>query len=176
MKLIAVEVKGISALLMHSFPMVPVEAVEKKPKEEQAEISAYRIPDDGGLYVPAQAFQRALVSAGTYSKGKGRGNLSRVIGGSVLVTPEYLDLGVRDYVIDSRPVVIPATKGRVMRYRPRLNEWKFTAQIEYDENLLTEAQLRRVVDDCGKMVGLLDFRPEKRGPFGRFIVTEWKNL
>jgi len=31
------------------------------------------------------------------------------------------------------------------------------------------------VDDTGQRVGLLDFRPEKKGPFGRFVVTRWDN-
>jgi len=34
--------------------------------------------------------------------------------------------------------------------------------------------LRHIVDDAGSRVGLLDFRPERKGPFGRFIVIEWK--
>jgi hypothetical protein len=50
-----------------------------------------------------------------------------------------------------------------------------TFEIEYDTVLLKEEELRQVVDDAGSRVGLLDFRPEKKGPFGRFIVTEWKS-
>jgi hypothetical protein len=46
--------------------------------------------------------------------------------------------------------------------------------MDYDDVLLKESELRRVVDDAGSRVGLLEFRPEKKGPFGRFIVTEWK--
>jgi len=75
-----------------------------------------------------------------------------------------------------RPVVIAATKGRVMRYRPRLDEWKFSCEIEYDETLLTETQLRRIVDDTGSRVGLLDFRPARNGSFGRFVVVSWEAI
>jgi len=32
-----------------------------------------------------------------------------------------------------------------------------------------------VVDDAGVRVGLLDFRPERKGSFGRFMVVEWKS-
>ena len=71
-------------------------------------------------------------------------------------------------------VVMPATKGRIVRYRPRLNQWKVSFDIEFDNTLITETQLRRVVDDAGSRVGLLDFRPERKGPFGRFIVIDWK--
>lgn len=172
-QIVEVEITGEAPLLMHSFPVVPITAVEKKSVEEQAELSAYRDPDKR-LYIPGIAFARALVSGATYSKGKGRGNLSRIVAGSVMVTPERMILDPQSYTIDSRPVVVPATKGRVMRHRPRFDRWKVAATIEWDPNLMTREQLRKVVDDTGKLVGLLDFRPEKKGPFGRFVVTRWE--
>jgi hypothetical protein len=168
-----VTIKGTSALLMHAFPMVPIEAIEKKSAEEQAELSAYRDPETHELYLPGIALQRALVGAATYSKGKGRGSLQKSVAACVNITPERISLGTKTYTIDSRPVVVPATKGRIMRHRPRLDNWEASFEIEWDENLLTEGQMRRVVDDCGQKVGLLDFRPEKKGPYGRSIVTHW---
>jgi hypothetical protein len=175
-KSVEVKIKGISALLMHSFPMVPVEAIEKKTPEEQAEIAAYRDPDTKELYVPAMAVQRALVSAASFSKGKGRSTLQRPVAACVMVSPERLGLGTDKYDIDTRPVVVPATKGRVLRHRPRFNDWQLSFTIEFDDVLLTETQLRRILDDMGSRVGLLDFRPEKKGPFGRSMVTAWTVL
>jgi hypothetical protein len=32
------------------------------------------------------------------------------------------------------------------------------------------------VDDAGQRVGALDFRPEKKGAFGRFVVTHWEKV
>jgi len=168
-----VSIKGISPLLMHSFPLVAPEAIEKKTPAEQAEYSAYRDPD-GQLYIPGLNIQRAFVSAATYSKGKGRGSLQRQVAACVFVTPERVLLGVKEYVIDSRAVVIAATKGRIVRHRPKLETWAVTFGVEYDDTLMTETQVRRIVDDTGSRVGLLDFRPEKKGPFGRFIVTAWE--
>ena len=168
-----VTIKGISPLLMHAFPMVPIEALEKKTPQEQAELSAYRDPDTKGLYVPAMAIQRCLIAAATFSKGKGRGSLQKVVAACILVSPERVPLGQDTFMVDARPVVIPATKGRVMRYRPRLEAWAITFSIDYDDTLLTERELRQVVDNAGQRVGLLDFRPEKKGPFGRFMVTNW---
>ena len=93
----------------------------------------------------------------------------------MLVTPERCSLGVKEYTIDSRPVVIPATKGRIVRHRPRFDQWEVSFNLEYDTALLNETELRQVIDDAGSRVGLLDFRPEKKGPFGRFIVTKWES-
>jgi len=167
-------IKGISPLLMHAFPMQPIEAIEKKSPEEQAECSAYRNSSDGYLYIPGIAIQRALVASATYSKGKGRGSLQKPVAACVVINPEHCDLGVKKYIIDSRPVVIAATKGRIIRHRPRLDEWEVDFEIEFDDSLLTETQMRRIVDDAGSRVGLLDFRPERKGPFGRFMVIDWK--
>lgn len=171
-KTIEVEIKGLSPLLMHKFPLEPVDHIEKKSKEEQAEFSAYR-DANRDLYVPAVAVQRSLIGAATYSKGKGRSSLQKQAAACLLVYPEYLNLGTKEYVIDSRAVVIAATKGRIVRHRPRIDEWKIKFNIDYDPNLLKESDVRHIVDDSGSRVGLLDFRPERKGSFGRFIVTSW---
>ena len=169
-----VTVQGTSALLMHRFPLEPIEAIEKMPAAAQAEISAYRDPETGELYVPGVAMQRALVNGATYSKGKGRASLQKPIAACVLISPERISLGSTAYVVDTRPVVMPSTKGRILRHRARLDKSDISFTIEWDDTLLTEPQLRRVVDDTGQRVGLLDFRPERKGPFGRFMVTSWK--
>jgi hypothetical protein len=172
-KKVEVSIEGISALLMHSFPLQPIEAIEKKTPQEQAEIAAYRDPATRELYVPATAVQRAIVSAASFSKGKGRQTLQRPVAACVMVYPERIGLMKTEYTIDTRPVVVPATKGRVLRHRPRLDKWLLSFQVEYDDTLLTETQLRRIIDDMGSRVGLLDFRPEKKGPFGRCMVVRW---
>lgn len=167
-------IEGISPLLMNAFPLYDLErGWEKWDKDKQAAISEYRDPDTEKLYIPGVAVHRCLINAAVYSKGKGRATLQKPVAACVLITPERLCLGVKKYIIDSRAVVVPATKGRIIRHRPRLDTWKATFEIEYDEELLSATQIRQVVDDAGKRVGLLDFRPEKKGPFGRFIVTEW---
>jgi hypothetical protein len=171
-KTINVTIKGVYPLLMHRMPLVNINGLDKLPAEEQAEHAAYRMPD-GMLYIPGTNIQRAIISGATYSKGKSRASLQKPVAACVLVTPEHCTLGVKDYIVDSRTVVIPATKGRIVRHRPRLDEWKVSFTVEYDPVLLTEEQLRTVVDDTGARVGLLDFRPEHKGPFGRFMVTEW---
>lgn len=172
-KKIICTIKGISPLLMHRYPLVPTEGIEKKSKEEQAEVSAYRHEQTRELFIPSDALQRAFVSGASFSKGKGRASLQKVVAAAVFVGPPRVGLGTDKFEIDSRAVTIPATKGKIVRHRPRLDEWKCSCEIEYDETLMDEKQMRRVVDDTGSRVGILDFRPEKKGPFGRFMVTEW---
>ena len=171
-KSVKATISGQSPLLMHTFPMVTIEAIEKKTPAEQAELSAYRDPE-GHLYVPGVNLQRALIAGAAFSKGKGRASLQKGAAACLLISPERVLLGIDTYEIDSRPVVVPATKGRVLRHRPRLDAWKLTFEIEHDDALINAKELRQIVDNTGTRIGLLDFRPERKGPFGRFVVVEW---
>lgn len=170
---VEVGLTGTTPLLMHAFPMAPIEALEKKSPAEQAEFAAYR-DSDGTLYIPGINIQRALIAGAAYCKGKGRASLQKPAAACVMVQPERVSLGVKEYAIDSRPVVVPATKGRVLRHRPRLDEWACSFTVEFDDGLISPAELRQVVDNTCVRVGFLDFRPEKKGPFGRAMVTSWK--
>ena len=174
MKSLEVTIKGLSPLLMHRFPLEGAEGHAKLTPEAQAEIAAYRDPETKGLFVPAVNIQRCLVKGAGFIKGKGRATLAKTAAACVFVTPDRVDLGAKHFQIDSRAVVIAATKGRVVRHRPRLDQWQLTFTLEWDELLMSEKEVRAAVDAAGARVGLLDFRPEKGGPFGRFIVIEWK--
>lgn len=171
---IQAEIKGTSALLMNRFPLVPAENATKLPPAEQAAATAYRDEKTGELYVPGQNLQRALVSAATFSKGKARASLQKVAAACLMITPEILTLGTKNFVVDSRAVVVPATGGRIVRHRARLNDWQLAFTLEFDDALLSEKEARKILDDCGIRVGIGDFRPERKGPFGRFMVTNWK--
>lgn len=170
-KRIDVTVQGKSALLMHAYPMVPINNIKKKSPAEQAELAAYR-DDKGRLYFPGVNVCRAIIAGAAYSKGKGKSSLQKPAAACLLVTPEKIDLGTKDFSIDSRPVVIK--KDRVLRHRPRLDEWRLSFEIEFDDDLLSETEVRQCVDDTGSRVGIGDFRPERKGPFGRFIVVNWE--
>lgn len=170
-----VTIEGTSALMMKRYPTTPIEGFEKKPPEEQAEISAYRIPGSKTreLYIPGVAIQRAMVKAAAYSKGRGRASLQKVTAACLMVDPEYVGLGTNKFVVDSRPVVVPATKGRIMRHRPRIDKWKVNFNVEWDETLMDEPQVKRIVEDMGKRVGLLEFRPACNGPYGRSKMVKF---
>ena len=179
MQKVKATIKGISALLMHAFPMVPIVGIENKSPEEQAELSLYRLADKNGrpgeIYVPGNALQRCIVAAGAFSKGKGRATLVKTVAACVFIEPDALVIKPQEYTIDSRRVIIAATRGAVVRHRPRFDEWEVDFNLSYDETLLKSTAVRKCVDDAGQRVGLLDFRPACKGPFGRFVVTSWKS-
>ena len=76
--------------------------------------------------------------------------------------------------VDTRAVVIPATGGRILAHRPMFDDWQLKFTLELDESIAGVKLLRQIVDDAGKRVGLGDFRPARKGPYGRFTVTQWQ--
>jgi hypothetical protein len=60
-----------------------------------------------------------------------------------------------------------------MCHRPRLDEWAVTFNAEVDDEMFNDKTIRLLVDDAGKKVGLGDYRPSRKGPFGRFVVQNW---
>jgi hypothetical protein len=173
-KISVIEITGVSPLLMNRYPLDPIEALDKKPKEVQAENAAYR-DESGYLYIPGPNIQRALVGGAAYSKGKGRASLQKPVAASVMVQEAVVTLDRKEYTIDSRRVVNPSTKGAIVRHRPCIDNWKVQFSVLWDDDLITEEQLQRVVEDTGKRVGLLDFRPANKGPFGRFRITKFSS-
>ena len=62
-----------------------------------------------------------------------------------------------------------------MRYRPVFHDWAVQFECELDDSEISEKLFREIVDAAGHKIGLGDFRPSCKGPFGRFKVTEWKS-
>jgi len=78
--------------------------------------------------------------------------------------------------VDTRAVVIPATKGRILAHRPMFDDWELTFVADLDTSVLGEKLFREIVDAAGKRIGLGAFRPAKKGPYGRFVVKSWQEL
>ena len=85
-----------------------------------------------------------------------------------------LSLNTKVFEVDSRSVVIPSTGGRIMKHRARLDKWGLTFILQYDPEMFSEDIVRKLVDDAGRRVGLGDYRPDRKGPFGKFCVVKWK--
>ncbi len=144
---------------------------------EQAEKTAYRNTKTRELHLPGPNIFAALVDAGKFHKlGKNKVTTQRssLVPAGLLVEEIMVSLGTSDFEVDSRRVRIPATGGCVMRHRARLDRWKATFTLAVDEAMFAADFVRALVDDAGKKIGVGDYRPATRGPFGRFVVTAWE--
>lgn len=192
MKTINVTIQGITSLIQHRFSEQSEEDVQKSTRligskkncpRDEAEKGAYRFPD-GTLYFPGAAIARLLREAGANHKIKGsRRSVKFAVPSAVIVIEDAMPLfhpdtdePLVDFEVDSRPVVIPATKGRVMRHRPRLDQWTAKFTLEVDDDLLPADFIHQLLTEGGRKLGLGDFRPEKGGPFGRFQIVSWSEV
>jgi len=92
---------------------------------------------------------------------------------SINFSPEEVSLNTKKYDLDIRTVVIQ--RSRVVKARPKINEWKLSFDLQYNENLIGNSLIiKEILTDAGQRVGLLDFRPQKYGSFGMFEITKWE--
>lgn len=180
MKRVDVEIKGISPYLMNAFGLEEAEQQEKtqigsKDYKKEAEKKLYRMPD-GTIYVPSTQIHASLIEAGKQQRvvGKGKATYSKLYASVVMITPEALVMTPQDWEVDKRPVIIPSTKGRVMRYRPKFMDWSLKFTIDILDDGVSPDTVHQGLNIAGSYVGIGDFRPTKRGPFGRFMVSSFK--
>ena len=186
-----VEIKGITALLQHKFvdpganepdtkeaPTRKVLLADMTPRE-QAEMVMNK--NGKGFFFPGSAIARLLREAGGGHKLKGtRKSVKYIVPAAVIVNEDEIIIcngkgkAAKGFEVDSRPVVIPATKGRIMRHRPRFDEWSAGFSLEIDETVLPPDLIHTLLEEGGKRQGIGDYRPEKGGPFGRFQIVRWQ--
>jgi hypothetical protein len=185
MQEVQITIEGLSPLLMNKFPDTddqpkPVFRGEKPPRRDQAEAKLY-VDEQGIIHVPGPNIFRGIIDAGTFHKaGKQKITTMKTslvpagMGIVELTCPVLTPEGqVPSWEVDSRSVVIPSTGGRIMCHRPRFDHWMIKFTLDVDLNIFDLALTRRLVDDFGLKIGLGDFRPAKKGLFGKFVVTHW---
>lgn len=182
MRTIHVTIRGTTAMLMNRFTEeaqakasegTSRRGQEHDPAYDDAEGRLYRL--DGQIYVPAEWVRQSCVAAAGYHK-IGRRSAAVAAAAGILIQPEALIIDPQTWEVDSRPVTIPATRGRILRHRPKFPEgYTIGFDLKFDADILPGRDLvRNIVDDAGSKVGIGDWRPAKRGPFGRFEVVLWE--
>lgn len=150
---------------------------ERLTPREDAEERLY-VNGNADPIIPQPNLLKCLMEGGKYFKmGKSKVTTikSSIIPACVMILPASIDIEHKEpWEVDTRPVRIPSTGGRILRHRPMFNDWALEFSIELDEEIMSLKLLREVVDTAGKRIGLGDFRPETKGPYGRFVVTKWE--
>lgn len=188
MKSIEVEIRGVTPLLIHRFS----EGVEQGKATRQIKVDtenprdaarrvAY-IATDGTFYFSAFCISSSMGNAGSNHKMRGsRKSLRFVVPSAIRMNTDAITImngegPAKDFEVDSRPVTIPATKGRVMRHRPRFDQWGAVFTLTVNDDLLSVEMAHQLLNEAGLQFGIGDFRPEKRGPFGTFRVVRFEEI
>lgn len=176
----SITIKGITPLLINRFHEEAQEEAssqihsrkERLSPEEDAKGRLYWTEQTGN-YFPAENLRQSLIAAGSRHK-IGRKAASYDLAAALYIAPFCLPI-TGGWKVDTRPVVIPATKGRILRHRPIFDEWEITFELNTDERLVDVDFVKKIVQDAGDYIGIGDFRPARKGVHGRFTVVNWQN-
>lgn len=184
---VRITVEGTTPLLMNKFTDAAqlkassgsgVTTVgDKGTTREQAERKLYVENEEIGI--PQPNLLRCLIDAGKWLKA-GRSKVTTqktsMIPACVDIAGVFLPLTHGGWEVDTRPVRIPATGGRILAHRPSFEKWALDFEVTLDTDILGKGMFRELVDIAGKRIGLGDFRPDCKGPFGKFVVTKWDEI
>jgi len=180
MKTYKVTITGISPLLMNRpSALIGDISKEKTQKDETPEEHASKklyLTKDGKLYQPETHIKGSLVEAGKDQKvvGKGKSTYSKIVGYAVEVNPFEIVHKKQSWKPYSVLAVNPSTRGRNLLHRPMLKDWELDFEVTFDEEQIPASILKECFERAGKFVGIGDWRPAKKGRFGKFQVTSWK--
>lgn len=188
MKEIHVKIEGVTPLLMNRFTdeaqkgategTRPAGPRNTMTPHEDAESRLYK-EEGGKIIVPQPNVLRCLTDAGKFfkaGKSKVTTQKSSLIPAAVMMRAIFFPLVTKKaWTLDARPVCNPSTGGRFTRFRPAFYDWGLSFDMELDDSVIPLKLMREITDAAGSRIGLMDFRPDRKGPFGRFVVVEWKS-
>lgn len=130
---------------------------------------------DGKPIMPGEIIEAMIASAVRKKKAGAKALCAvAVVGDPVVIHegPKDIDaLWKNDRFRDVRGVVVQ--RARVERCRPRFDAWSLEFDIDINTDLIDKRMVMAAIEEAGNIVGLGDYRPEKKdGRFGRFRV-EW---
>jgi len=187
MKNIKITIKGTTPLLANAFTDEAqrdssngsrlATQKERGTPREQAEAVLYK-DNNGKPVIPGPNLFRCIIEGGRFFKA-GKSKITTQKNSLIPACLEFEEIVINikhkePWTVDTRPVRIPSTGGRILRHRPCFNDWELSFSCLLDDDVITENLLREIIDTSGRRIGLGDFRPDCKGPFGKFVVTKWE--
>jgi len=187
MKHINVTIEGTTPLLCNRFTDEAQMAAtngtratavgDKGSPKQQAEPKLY-LGHAGRPVIPQPNLFRCIIDGGKFFR-NGRSKVTTQKSSLIPACAEIEGMEIpiehkEPWTVDTRPVRIPSTGGRILCHRPCFHDWKLSFMLKVDTEMISLKLMRDIVDAAGKRVGLGDFRPDCKGPFGKFVVTRWE--
>jgi hypothetical protein len=175
-------VEGSSIMVQHKWSEKAKEMMRQKKAgrktktrevcnpEKEARDATY-FTADGQYGIPVTALKKAIIGAAH----KDLGIEKTLVRKSVFIRCSdpggVLPIRCDEPIIREDPVRVGAGSAD-LRYRPQFDKWECDVEIEFDEDNLTLEDLANLINRAGFGVGILEFRPEKGGEWGRFRIKE----
>lgn len=175
---ISVQIEGTTPILFNRFRDTQIEGKSKKRTGAMAELDIedklYKYEDK--VCIPAVYLKNCITEASKQFKitGKGKSTYSKLVASTVDISPDMIELKAGKYEVFRISAVNPMTKGRMMTERPRFNKWGAEFEIIVNDPAVPVEVLNEILEHAGKYVGVGDWRPEKKGMHGKFMITSFK--
>ena len=179
MEKVNVEITGTTPILFNRFRDAAIEGKSKKRTgamlETDIEDKLY-LDDKGKTMLPSVYLKNSISEAAKQFKivGKGKSTYSKIVASTVDVSPFMISFDCGKYDIFRISAVNPMTKGRMMTERPKFDKWKVSFEIILNDPAVPISVINEILEHAGKYVGIGDWRPEKKGMFGKFMISSFK--
>jgi hypothetical protein len=183
-----VTIEGVTPLICHRFGERAIEKMEavqvhaaklkKEPRDPEADFKDAMYHPNGDVNrhgFPAGGVKKALVCAG----GRFADETMTVLRGVIQIPAFLLDIEAPYPEMRKDPTRL-SNGAANLAYRPGYSPWKMKVPVEFNETMISQAQVLNLFQLAGFSIGLGDWRPEKNGTFGQFqiagaeVVGEWK--
>lgn len=182
---IEVRVRGSAPLICHRYSERAQDAMakaqqgaaksKKPPREPEREFqdAQYRLPD-GRHGFPAIGIKRAMVSAGQ----RFAAERSTELFGAFTIVGELLPIeSPREPSMRTDRVVIGgASRTTSLAYRPQYDPWEMVIPLVVNVSFVSVDQIINLLTLAGFSVGIGDWRPERKGPFGTWEIVDMRQI
>lgn len=150
------------------------------PPEEEAKLRAHWVTIKGGkkqLCIPWVMLYRSICKAGARFKDKGKRTFEAVLSPTLSCEQDRIPLGTDKFETLVEWVKIPPRTGAMVKIgRPILREWSCRFTMLADCETYNPEVLEKVIVEAGKNVGIGAWRPQLKGPYGKFRPVSFKVL
>lgn len=148
-----------------------------RPPEEEARLRAHWMGKgaDKQLCIPWVMFYQSFCSAGAAYKFRGQKRMGGVMAATISCEQDRIPLNTSEFETYEEWVKIPPKTGAMVKIgRPRLQKWKVAFEMLVDDELYPVDKLKDIISDSGKLFGVGAWRPEKRGPYGKYRLMQFE--
>lgn len=194
MRKVRISCKGSSPILMDRMSSETLDSLATgvrgtvQKDRSHRDVAAEKIyrNSDGKVGIDIAMLFSALVGAGRQVQYKGKTNISTattsLLPGLIQFEEDFLLFPVPegkqepDWEPDVRLGRLPKDGTAVCLRRAKFADWGFDVHVVYDEDSIATSKVRELFEQAGRFQGLGSFRPNKRGPFGRFAVKMFDDV
>jgi hypothetical protein len=189
---VRLRLSGITPLLINALGEDQLLAIRDKTKKaknaakpsvrDEADGKVYRLKS-GDPHVPVRLLMSNFIAAGQFVRLDGKRQISTadktILPGMLTILSHECPLvnehdKPAKWEVDIQQGRNPNGGEAVCIVRPRFDDWHLEVEIEVDQAQMPLTMARDLVDIAGSRCGLGDFRPQRKGTYGRYKVAIWE--